>query len=106
MSRATKSFGGVRHCSLRALLSNSFLNDHKLNKMQSALLPKKQGIGDCDGTSKAARKGRKLCICKSRPLLQAFSHQTLPPVLRGGKTTRYGQAAMERLKVETNPNLD
>jgi hypothetical protein len=38
MSRATKSFGGVRHCSLRALLSNSFLNDHKLNKMQSALV--------------------------------------------------------------------
>ncbi|CAK9236124.1 unnamed protein product [Sphagnum troendelagicum] len=56
MSRATKSFGGVRHCSLRALLSNSFLNDHKLNKMQSALLPKKRGIGDCDGTRKAAKK--------------------------------------------------
>jgi hypothetical protein len=82
------------------------LNDHKLNKMQSALLAKKQGIGDCDGTKKAARKVRKLYICKSRPLLQAFSHENLPPVLRGGKTTRYGQAAMERLKLKTNPNLD
>jgi hypothetical protein len=65
------------------------------------------GIVDCDSTGKVARKSQKLCICKSQPLFQTFTHYTLPhswhkgtpyvmdkmpyrSLLSGGKTTPCG----------------
>jgi hypothetical protein len=59
-------------------------------------------------TVQAKQQGRvgNFVYVKAGLYFRLFLIRPYPPVLRGGKTTRYGQAAMERLKLKTNPNLD
>jgi hypothetical protein len=81
------------------------------------------GIVDCDSTRKAARKSQKLCICKSHPLFQTFTHYTLPHsshkgtpyvmdkmpyrwLLSGGKTTPCGLDGMAMETVKTSRNFE
>jgi len=82
-----------------------------------------RGIVNCDSTRKAARKSQKLCICKSQPLFQTFTHYTLPHswhegtpysmdkmpyrwLLSGGKTTPCGLDGMATETVKTSWNFD
>jgi hypothetical protein len=109
----------LRPCRLRAFLSKSSIMCAQVNKRQSVLLPKMGGIVDCDSTRKAARKCQKLCICKSQPLFQTFTHYTLPHswqegkpygmdkmphrwLLSGGKTTQCGLDVMATETVQTS----
>jgi hypothetical protein len=56
ISRKTVSFGGVRYCRFRAFLSKSSITGAQVHKMQSVLLPKMEGVVDCDGTGESSKE--------------------------------------------------